>query len=105
MKLMIPVAILLVTTALPACTVVAPAIAPAAKTPSIPTDVVSARAANPASMNCIQQKGKLKIERNEKGEEVAWCLLPSGKRCEEWDMFRGNCPTRTVNVGLKKFGF
>lgn len=68
------------------------------------TNPAIARAANPASMNCIQQKGTLQIERNAQGE-IAYCLLPSGKRCEEWDMFRGNCPTRTVNVGLKKFGF
>ncbi|MBJ6610469.1 MAG: DUF333 domain-containing protein [Candidatus Thiothrix moscowensis] len=85
---------------LTACTAVAPAPKPA----SIPTDPASARAANPASMNCIQQNGKLQIERTAQGE-VAYCILPDGKRCEEWDMFRGNCPTRTVNVGLKKFGF
>ncbi|MBU0654278.1 MAG: DUF333 domain-containing protein [Gammaproteobacteria bacterium] len=87
-----------------ACTVVAPAIAPAPKADMTLTNPAIARAANPASMNCIQQKGTLQIERNAQGE-IAYCLLPSGKRCEEWDMFRGNCPTRTVNVGLKKFGF
>lgn len=99
------VATALVMFSLSACTVVAPAIAPSIDTAKAPVNPTAARAANPASMNCIQQKGKLQMERNAEGKEVTWCLLPSGKRCEEWDMFRGNCPTRTVNVGLKKFGF
>ena len=98
-------AITLVMFSLSACTVVAPAIAPGVNTAKTPANPNAERAANPATMNCIQQKGKLQLERNAEGKEVAWCLLPSGKRCEEWDMFRGNCPTRTVNVGLKKFGF
>ncbi len=64
----------------------------------------AARAENPASMNCIQNNGKLEIQQTPQGEQV-YCLLPGGKRCEEWDMFRGNCPTRTVNVNMKKFGW
>lgn len=103
MKLTIA-AFALAATALSACTVVAPVVAPDPKPATIATDPTAARAANPASMNCIQQKGVLQIEHTSQGE-VAYCLLPSGKRCEEWDMFRGNCPTRTVNVGMKKFGF
>ncbi|OQX04804.1 MAG: hypothetical protein BWK73_35220 [Thiothrix lacustris] len=55
------------------------------------------RAANPASLNCLQNHGTLEIIRTPEGER-ADCLLPSGKRCDEWEMFRGNCPTRTVNA-------
>ena len=62
----------------------------------------SARMANPASLNCIQQNGKLQTVRTSQGE-VTYCLLPGGKKCEEWDMFRGNCPVRTVNAN-RKFG-
>ena len=74
---------------------------------SAPTDTpaansATARMANPASLNCIQQKGKLQTVKTAQGE-VTYCLLPSGKKCEEWDMFRGNCPVRTVNVN-RNFG-
>lgn len=55
------------------------------------------RAASPATLNCLQNHGKLEIRRTPEGEK-ADCLLPSGKRCDEWEMFRGNCPTRTVNA-------
>lgn len=64
----------------------------------------AARVANPASLNCIQNNGRLEIQRLPDGSERADCILPDGKRCDEWEMFRGNCPTRTVNVGLSKFG-
>jgi putative hemolysin len=84
---------------LSACTAVT-AIAPA---PTAPQGKV-ARAANPASMNCLQNRGVLETVQTPQGEQT-YCLLPGGKRCEEWDMFRGNCPTRTVNVKMKKFGF
>ena len=62
----------------------------------------SARMANPASLNCLQQNGKLQTVKTSQGE-TTYCLLPSGKKCEEWDMFRGNCPVRTVNAN-RKFG-
>lgn len=61
------------------------------------------RAASPASLNCIQNNGKLEIIQTPEGEK-GYCLLPDGKRCDEWEMFRGNCPTRTVNANLTKFG-
>lgn len=62
------------------------------------------RGVNPASMNCLQNHGTLETVQTPQGAQT-YCLLPDGKRCEEWDMFRGNCPTRTVNVEMKKFGF
>ncbi|WML90787.1 putative hemolysin [Thiothrix lacustris] len=62
-----------------------------------------ARAASPASLNCIQNHGKLEIYQTPEGEK-ANCLLPSGKVCDEWEMFRGNCPTRTVNANMKFLG-
>ncbi|UJS22933.1 DUF333 domain-containing protein [Thiothrix winogradskyi] len=57
----------------------------------------AARAANPASLNCLQNHGRLETHRTPEGERTD-CVLPSGKRCDEWEMFRGNCPVRTVNA-------
>jgi putative hemolysin len=46
--------------------------------------------ANPASGNCIKVGGKLTIQRTLQGD-VGMCQLPSGKVCEEWALFRGEC--------------
>ncbi|MFK3912887.1 DUF333 domain-containing protein [Enterobacter cancerogenus] len=43
--------------------------------------------ANPASVHCIKQGGKLDIVKESRGE-VGYCTLPSGERIEEWALFR-----------------
>lgn len=43
--------------------------------------------ANPASVHCIKQGGKLDIVK-ESGGEVGYCTLPTGERIEEWSLFR-----------------
>lgn len=75
-----------------------------AATPQASSPQGSIQGANPASLNCLQNQGRLETVHTPQGA-VTYCHLPGGKRCEEWDMFRGNCPTRTVNVKMKKFGF
>ncbi|MBK8451729.1 MAG: DUF333 domain-containing protein [Thiofilum sp.] len=44
---------------------------------------------NPASINCIKQGGKLQIVGS-----VGYCQLPNGVKCEEWALFRGECPAK-----------
>jgi len=46
--------------------------------------------ANPASTNCIDHNGSLQIVDTSEGQ-VGMCALPSGKVCEEWAYFRGEC--------------
>ncbi|HHG0704157.1 TPA: DUF333 domain-containing protein [Klebsiella pneumoniae] len=43
--------------------------------------------ANPASVYCVKQGGKLDIVKTDKGE-VGYCTLPSGERLEEWALYR-----------------
>lgn len=43
--------------------------------------------ANPASVYCVKQKGKIEIIKTAKGE-VGYCLLPNGVRIEEWTLYR-----------------
>ncbi len=45
--------------------------------------------ANPASVYCIDQGGKLEMVKTPEGE-VGYCNLPSGERIEEWALFRRN---------------
>ena len=59
-------------------------------TPSDMTTAERVALANPASVNCIKVGGKLTIKRTAQGE-VGMCQLPSGKVCEEWALFRGEC--------------
>lgn len=47
--------------------------------------------ANPASVNCVKQGGKLDIRKNATGGEYGMCIFPNGKQCEEWALFRKQC--------------
>jgi uncharacterized protein len=51
--------------------------------------VVQLALANPASVYCVQQGGRLEIVRTNKGE-IGICILPDGRRIEEWKFFRAN---------------
>ncbi|KAB8312150.1 DUF333 domain-containing protein [Erwinia endophytica] len=43
--------------------------------------------ANPASVWCIKQGGKLDIVNTDKGQ-VGYCTLSGGERVEEWTLYR-----------------
>lgn len=47
--------------------------------------------ANPASVNCADKGGTLEIRKDKDGGEVGYCKFSSGKECEEWALFRGEC--------------
>lgn len=46
--------------------------------------------ANPASTNCVNKGGSLRIVDTAEGQ-IGMCTLPSGKECEEWAYFREEC--------------
>lgn len=50
-----------------------------------------AQIANPASVNCINQGGKLEIREDQAGNQSGYCLFSEGKECEEWQFYRGEC--------------
>ena len=47
--------------------------------------------ANPASVYCVQQGGKLQRVQEPQGE-FGLCLLPNGQQIEEWTLFRQQHP-------------
>lgn len=49
--------------------------------------------ANPASVFCMQQGGKLRIVKTAQGEH-AMCALPDGREVEEWAYFRQHHPAK-----------
>ncbi len=47
--------------------------------------------ANPASVYCINNGGKLEIREDAEGNQYGVCLFSDGIECEEWAYFRGEC--------------
>jgi len=54
--------------------------------------------ANPASVNCAQQGGTLTIERRPDGGEFGVCVFTDNYQCEEWALFRRECPKNGLRV-------
>jgi len=48
--------------------------------------------ANPASVNCINKGGTLSIQKSVDGGEYGICTFEDNRQCEEWALFRGECP-------------
>lgn len=57
--------------------------------------------ANPASVNCTKQGGTLAIKTRGDGGEYGLCQFENNQACEEWALFRGECPVG----GVKTTGF
>jgi putative hemolysin len=60
-----------------------------------------AQLANPASQNCAARGGTLHIERRPDDGEYGVCVFTDNYQCEEWAMFRGECPAG----GLRLTGY
>jgi putative hemolysin len=54
--------------------------------------------ANPASVNCIDRGGTLTIVRKASGGEYGICTFAGGRQCEEWALWRGDCPPGGVDI-------
>jgi putative hemolysin len=54
--------------------------------------------ANPASVNCIKRGGTLSIQKRGDGGEYGICMFEENLQCEEWAMFKGECPVGGVRV-------
>lgn len=47
--------------------------------------------ANPASVKCVEDGGKLSIRIDTDGGQYGVCIFDDGNECEEWAYFRGEC--------------
>ena len=47
--------------------------------------------ANPASVYCEENGGKVEIRTAEDGSQLGICVFPDGHECDEWEFFRGEC--------------
>lgn len=53
--------------------------------------------ANPASANCLQLGGVLDLRENANGQ-YGVCLFEDNRQCEEWALFRGQCPAGGIKI-------
>lgn len=51
--------------------------------------------ANPASVNCLKKGGSLQMRESAAGT-LGLCVFKGGRQCEEWALFRGECPVGGV---------
>lgn len=54
--------------------------------------------ANPASVRCIEQGGALRMDRRPDGGQFGVCVFADNYQCEEWALFRGECPKGGLRV-------
>jgi len=54
--------------------------------------------ANPASENCVAQGGALLIETRGDGGQYGVCLFEDNRQCEEWALYRGDCPVGALKI-------
>jgi putative hemolysin len=54
--------------------------------------------ANPASVNCINKGGRLSIQKGADGGEYGICIFENNRQCEEWALYRGECPAGGIKV-------
>jgi putative hemolysin len=50
-------------------------------------DAIAFALPNPASVYCVQQGGRIEIIREPQGER-GLCVLPDGRRIDEWEFYR-----------------
>lgn len=62
------------------------------------TPTPAAQIANPASQNCIDQGGTLQIQERGDGGQYGICYFEDNRQCEEWALYRGDCPVGGLKV-------
>lgn len=54
--------------------------------------------ANPASKNCVEKGGELKIAKRGDGGQYGICYFEDNRQCEEWALMRGKCPVSGIKI-------
>ena len=53
---------------------------------------------NPASVHCGKMGGDLTIAKKGDGGEYGICIFEDNRQCEEWALWRGECPEDGVKI-------
>lgn len=65
---------------------------------------ISAQIANPASVYCAEQNGKLEIRKDKEDNEYGVCIFPNGGECEEWTFYRNECVSWDETIKILNSG-
>jgi hypothetical protein len=79
------------------CAAILSACAPA-ESESISEPTGGVGLANPASVNCEEKGGTLVIQKRGDGGEYGVCVFEDNLQCEEWAMYRGDCPEGGIKI-------
>jgi len=60
--------------------------------------MAQAKLANPASQRCVDEGGTLQIEQRPDGGQYGVCVFTDNRQCEEWALFRVECPAGGLRV-------
>jgi putative hemolysin len=60
--------------------------------------LAQAQLANPASQRCAQEGGTLQLEQRPDGAQFGVCVFTDNRQCEEWAMFKVECPVGGLRV-------
>jgi putative hemolysin len=60
--------------------------------------LAQAQLANPASQRCVEEGGSVQIEQRPDGGQYGVCVFADNRQCEEWAMFRVECPAGGLRV-------
>ena len=58
---------------------------------SFPKESLKTNIANPASVFCEEQGGRLEIRKDKEGNERGFCLFDDGSECDEWAFYNKEC--------------
>jgi putative hemolysin len=70
-----------------------------------PPSTETTEIANPASVYCKEQEGKLEIRKNANGDQYGVCIFTDKSECEEWAFFKGECGKDKINDCVKQGGY
>ena len=63
-----------------------------------PVALAQVQLANPASQNCVARGGASQMEHRPDGGQHGACVFTDNRQCEEWAMFRGECPVGGLRI-------
>ncbi|MEJ2749725.1 MAG: DUF333 domain-containing protein [Anaerolineae bacterium] len=58
--------------------------------------------ANPASVNCEDQGGRLEMRQDKDGGQYGVCIFEDGSECEEWAFFRDECAPGETTISWER---
>jgi putative hemolysin len=83
--------LLLVLIGMVLCTILSAPVRSSGPEPEATAEPCGAGLANPASVYCEEQGGRVEIRTASDGSQYGVCIFADGSECDEWAYYRGEC--------------